>query len=775
MKANKLDKRIIKLLNDRGYTTDEQINDFLEPNLSMLRNPFNLNNMKEATERIEEAIIQNQKIVIYGDYDCDGIMASVMLYQYFLSRSANCDVYIPNRFDDGYGLSFDMIEEVINNSKPDLIITVDLGITAVDEVKMIKEKGVDIIVTDHHEPSQVIPDCLVIDPKVSGQDYGFDGLCGAGVAFKLIHALSGVEEAIKYIDLCSVATIGDIVPLVDENRVIAKFGIDRINNPETCYANLKYMMDKLQITKVNATDISFRLVPRINASGRMSQAKKVFDFLIETNEEIKKELYQSMVEDNDIRLKSINDGVALLESQIVNVDLDKQNIIILVGEFHQGVLGILASRICHDYNRPAIIFTKNNDGTYKGSGRSVDLVDLHLALENVSSLLVKYGGHKLAVGVEVSEFHFERFKLAIDKEVKKQTSLRNLVNTEKYDIQIFEEDINTNFINQINALEPFGCKNEKPSLMFETTYVNVVQMKDVNVKHYKLTTKTGKQIVAFNADKHIDVLKSNARKHLILELENNHFKGKTYPQGMLKNVFIKEVKLNDDKEREFMLSLIDKFNSMNVKVDHLKEYDLANVEYVLNYFSKAGEGYGTIFIVDSVAVAERIKPLLSKFPNLTVSHTPLKNKQNTILISPRYVVDYKELLGYKNIVFTRHIFSFEKASYIKDFVVYVPKHKTSCNISVDGSRATNVMIYNLIKKYVSVKSNNLLEFVLKVCTFERGVSRAQVLFSLLSFIDLGFFVIKNQPEFSIEIVENPPKKDLSSSRFMASVLGSLSK
>ena len=416
MKAFELDNRIIEVLKNRGYKTDKEINEFLEPSFSMLLNPFDLDGMKEAKERIEKAINLNEKIVIYGDYDCDGISACVILYKYFLSKGIVCDVYIPNRFDDGYGLSFDMIDEVIEKSKPNLIITVDLGVTAVKEVEKIKSLGVDIIVTDHHEPSAEIPNCVVIDPKREGQNYGFDGLCGAGVALKLVEALAGREEAIKYLDVCAIATIGDIVPLVNENRVIAKFGIEKLNKGEGINS-YKFMFDKLGLKKLNATDITFKIVPRINASGRMSNAKKVFDFLIEEDETKLEERYQEMALDNELRLTSINEGVVALEKEMEKINLAKDNIILLVGDFHQGVLGILASRICHDYNRPAIIFTKTEDGTYKGSGRSLDEIDLHQALENVSNLLTRFGGHKMAVGVELKIEKFEEFKKSISKEI----------------------------------------------------------------------------------------------------------------------------------------------------------------------------------------------------------------------------------------------------------------------------------------------------------------------------------------------------------------------
>lgn len=765
MKAFDLDNRLIELLKKRGYETEDDINKFLEPSFDDLHNPFDLDGMLEAKERIEKAINNKEKIVIYGDYDCDGISACVILYNYFLSKNIICDVYIPNRFDDGHGLTNEMVDEVVKNSKPNLIITVDLGVTAVEEVEKVKSYGVDIIVTDHHEPSTVIPNCIVIDPKKTNQKYPFNGLCGAGVALKLVEALAGREEIKKYLDVCTIATIGDIVPLVDENRIIAKLGIEKFNNNQAL-KSYKYMIKELNLKSLNATNITFRIVPRINSSGRMSNAKKVFDFLIEKDDRKMKELYSEMASDNENRLDSINDGAIKLDQEMLSVDLAKEKIILLKGDFHQGVLGILSSRICHEYNRPAIIFTKTDYGTLKGSGRSIDSIDLHLALENTKEYLLRYGGHKMAAGVELEEDKFEVFKEAIIKEIAKQSSVKNETNKEEFDIVIKENDINKDFINQVLALEPFGCKNEKPLFMLEARKLNIMQMKDVNYKHFKLTSPHGKSIVAFAAEKHIDILKSNVKKHLVLELENNVYKDKTYPQALLRDVYVKELKLEEDKERECVLSIINKYKSDKqiYAVNRVSEYDIYELDKLLNKLSV--NGFGTIVIVDSASVADRLKNMVSKLKNFVISHVPLKNRQNTILVSPRYVIEKSEIEGYNNVVFTRKIFNHEKNYFLDKANVYVVKNKSSLQFKLDNSRNVNIQVYNLLKKYKDIKANNIFEWLDKIYALEGGISKVQLLFSCLAFDELGFIKIDFAPNFNIEVVENPPKRELSSSKFM---------
>ena len=254
----KLDQRIIDFLAKKGIDTPEKLEEFLNPTTEKMLNPFDLDGMEAAVSRIKKAIALKEKIVIYGDYDCDGISACIVLYRFFKKKGINVDVYIPNRFDDGYGLSFDMIDTIKKESNPDLMITVDLGVTAVSEVEKIKELDIDVIVTDHHEPAEKLPDCVVIDPKKPGQKYEFNGLCGAGVALKVVEAIDGRENILEYFDIVSIATIGDIVPLVSENRIIAKLGIEMLNKKQ-CMKSLNSCLKISILTKFQELMLHLKL------------------------------------------------------------------------------------------------------------------------------------------------------------------------------------------------------------------------------------------------------------------------------------------------------------------------------------------------------------------------------------------------------------------------------------------------------------------------------------------------------------------------------------
>ncbi len=768
MNYNDLDERIIDLLEKRGVVGKQEIENFLNPNLNSLHDPFDLNGMKDACEKIQAVVKNRQKIVVYGDYDCDGISACVILYKYLKSVEADVDVYIPNRFDDGYGLSKEMIDEIMSKSSPKLLITVDLGITAIKEVELIKSYGADVIVTDHHEPDIALPNCIVIDPKISGQKYEFSGLCGAAVALKLVQALAGKEEAYRYLDIAAVATIGDIVPLVDENRVIAKLGLEKIAKKE-CLESYNYMINQLNLEVVNSQSLAFKIVPRLNASGRMSQGKKVFDFLIEKDKDKLKHLYEQICKDNDDRLESISTGIIALEQELQKVSIAEENIFLLKGDFHQGVLGILASRICHDYNKPTIIFTMTEEGTLKGSGRSVDGVDLHKALQSVSDILIRFGGHKMAVGLEVKQENFEELKRRLGKAIMAGIDTRKFLISQNYEIKITDQDINKFFIEQIELLEPFGCGNEKPTFMLEAKALNVVQMKDNNYRHFKITTKQGKSIMCFSAEKHVEALKSDVKKQLIIDLENNYYRNKVYPQAILRDVFIKQIMLDTDKERDLILSLIDRFNS-EFAPNKVIEYNLDDLEGLIKNLN--GNGFGTLVVADSQKQAERIANIYPKISGYTISHVPLKNGQNTILVSNRYPVCAEEVFGYTNIIFTRYIYSHEKEYFAQNAKVFVPLKRSYNTISINNSRNVNIMAYNILKKYAgSINANNIFEWLDKVQRTEGGLSKAQIMFSCLAFAELGFIKLNFGKDFKIEMVENPPKRELCSSKFIAKITG----
>lgn len=758
MKFN-LEQRFIDYINTKGISDD--IHSFLFPKMNMLLNPYDLNGMKEAVAKINNAIAQNKEILIFGDYDCDGISAACILSLYLKGRGAKISAFIPSRFEDGYGLNMDTIEELCNTSKPDLIITVDLGITAVAEVEELKNRGIDIVITDHHEPIDKLPNCIVIDAKIPNQKYQFNGLCGAGVALKLVEAMENRKFIEQYLDICAIATIGDIVPLVNENRVIAKLGLEKINNND-CLPSIKFLKNKLGLETLSSEDVSFRIVPRLNASGRMDNGKKVLDFLIEENPEKLEELYAHLEEDNNKRLAEISQGNEEIALQLKDINLNDNSAILCVGDFHQGVLGILASRVCHEYNRPSIIFTKTEDGTYKGSGRSVGNINIHSILSSMSDLFVRFGGHKMAIGMEILPENFTEFSKRFNNELAKITTKSDFQNDYEYDIEITEEDISMKFINQLKMLEPFGCGNEKPVFMLKTNNLVCEQMKGKNFKHYKLHTKSGKQIVAFNSFKHVEMLKNSCEKNLFVELDINHFNGKKFANCKLKDVHYCDKAFSFNNKTAIASSIVNRYLSLTSKnyvqnCQHMSENKLiAKIEEL------AEKNYGTIVVCQSQKHLDKLMANNTIAGNFVVSSVVPSNKQNCILVRSSGLQE--PISGYQNYVFMSSFlknehYLFDKSHFVFDLSVF------STQKIVETDRKIMGVCYNLIKKNCdNIFANDIFEWADKISFYDKRISQAQVLFALFVFVELGLFELSGICE-PVVTCKSDTKVELTKSKF----------
>lgn len=755
------DERIIGFLNRKNEGKDFDLSKFLNPSESDLRDANKLKNIDKACEKIKLAIAENKKILVYGDYDSDGICSSTILYLFFKSLGANVDVFIPNRFENGYGISIEAIEEIQSYYEPDLIVTVDLGITAIEEVEILKQEGIDIVITDHHIPLDEIPDCICVDPKLESE-YGFDALCGAGVAMKLVEAISGREQANKYLDLAAIATVGDIVPLVDENRAIAKIGIDKINKGD-CLKSISFMLKKLEFEKINSTDISFKIVPRLNACGRMDNAIKVFEFLIETDEKLLEQKYAEIESDNNLRLVSIDKGNKIIDKCLKLVDRTEPSVLI-EGDFHEGIIGILASRVCHEFNKPVIIFTKTEDGTLKGSGRSIESVDIHKIIASMSDMLVNFGGHKMAIGVEIESEAFESFKKIFNEKIlevadKKAFFVDNL----KYDIEIFEQDLNENFYKELSLLEPFGCENEKPILALKQNNVIVEPMSDKVFKHYKCFTSNNTPLVSFNFYKHSEVAKSKSEKLFIVEFGENSYKGKTKLSILERSVKLLKPDFFGLEEVDFLSSIFNKYYSVmdfNNKENYHIEADLKKV--IKEKFAESN--YGTMIVAsnnEDLSVIEELS--LDEY----VSDLPHKNGQNVVVANPKQVYEISDIDGYKNIIFLHKYFDDEHLYFSQKANVFEPASKISSKTEISRDRNIFAKCYNLITNFASVKANDEIDFANKLSLKSAGISASQILFALLVFMELNF--LEFDPVLNCVQMLKSKKMELSSSKFYNSV------
>ena len=481
---------IAKILVNRNIIEDEKIKVFLDPTRNDFYNPYLLNDMEKAVNRIIEAINNKQKIIIYGDYDVDGITSITVLKKFIQDRGIEIGYYIPDRLNEGYGLNKEAVKKIANE-KYELMITVDCGITALEDVEYANSLGMDVIVTDHHEPLDIIPEALaVVNPKRKDSTYPFKNLAGVGVVFKLIQAISQKmelpeKEYLKYLDLVCIGTISDIVPLIDENRVIAKLGLKLVC--VTKNIGLRELINSIRFKKIDSNAVSFGIAPRINACGRMGYAE----------EAIKLFLTENLVEAGDIadNLNKYNVTRQSIERKIYDEALEKieknnmnlENSIILGGEnWHHGVIGIVASKITETFNKPSILICFDGEEG-KGSGRSIVGFDLHEALCKSSEYLEKYGGHEMAVGLSLKRSNFDSFKEKF-QEIVEESDIKDIVPIIKIDDEIDLKNVTMDMVREIDKLQPFGEENKVPIFLFRNLKIDSIRAIS-DGKHLKLSLK----------------------------------------------------------------------------------------------------------------------------------------------------------------------------------------------------------------------------------------------------------------------------------------------
>ncbi len=499
-----------KILDNRNISSYREISNFLFPTLSNLYNPFLLKDMDIAVDRIVRAILRKERIFIVGDYDTDGVTATSLMLKFFKEIGLNANFYIPTR-DDGYGLSLEAIKRAVQyNSK--LIITVDNGITSLDEVEFAKTVGIDIIITDHHEPQESIPNAhAIVNPKRKDSNFPFRELSGVGVAFNLLMALRNKLRSMnffenipqpnlkKYLDLVALGTLADIVPLIDENRICVKFGLSATEHSCIGLDSLK------KVSGINghftSRNIGFSVAPRINAAGRLYDASMVVDMFMKDDREETEEIAN--------RLDEINKERRRIQSQIVadiekNIDGINDAVIVASGrDWHKGVIGIAANTISHKYSKPAIIISKM-DSVSVGSGRSVGNIDLFSAVKETGGMLERFGGHKMAVGITIKNDVINSFKEKINSVVEKKYGKQQIIEDYNIDCEVSLNVFNRELLKEISKLEPFGHSNREP--LFLVKHVLAKDKKLILNKYPKfLISDSNTDLWMISFDKDIDL------------------------------------------------------------------------------------------------------------------------------------------------------------------------------------------------------------------------------------------------------------------------------
>ena len=555
--ALNVDMAIANLLIQRGIKTFSEARSFFRPRLSDLHDPYLMKDMDKAVARIKKAIDNDEKVLVYGDYDVDGTTSVALMFSFLRSRLSNIDYYIPDRYMEGYGISRLSIEYAAENHFS-LVIALDCGIKAVDKIAYAKELGIDFIICDHHNPDEVLPAAVaVLDPKQSDCKYPFKELSGCGVGFKLIQAFcmnQGIPEEVAFelLDLVVVSIASDIVPLMGENRVLAYYGLQKLNsNPSTGLKTIIKYAGLVGEIKIN--DIVFKIGPRLNASGRIEHGKKSVAILLA---EDAKEL-----DDLGLEINSYNEIRKTLDRDITQEALEiikksqfyegRVSTVIYNRDWHKGVVGIVASRLTEYYYRPTVVLTESN-GLATGSARSIGEFDLYEAISACADLLESYGGHMYAAGLSMKLENVAEFSRRFEQVVRDSISREQLKQTIEIDAKVSLSDLTPKFMKLLNQFEPFGPHNMMPTFLTENVFdYGTSRLVGKSNEHLKLDLMEANRSsavfsgIAFSQSEHLEMIKKSLPFDICYTVSENEYRGKTYMQ-----LNVRDIKYRHEENQE---------------------------------------------------------------------------------------------------------------------------------------------------------------------------------------------------------------------------------
>ncbi|MFV5686049.1 single-stranded-DNA-specific exonuclease RecJ [Flavobacterium sp. GB2R13] len=535
---------VATLLVQRGIETFEDAKRFFRPSLDDLHNPYLMKDMEKAVERIEKAIEKQENILVFGDYDVDGTTAVSLVSSYLRTYYPNVATYIPDRYDEGYGISFKGIDFADDNGFS-LIIALDCGIKSIDHVAYAKERNIDFIICDHHRPGKNLPEAVaILDPKRDDCNYPYDELCGCGIGFKLIQALGQkreetIEDLFPYLDLVAAAIAADIVPMTGENRVLAYFGLQVINTEPR--PGIKALIHQVKKQTLDITDVVFIIAPRINAAGRIKHGNHAVELLTEFNFEQAQQFASEIEKYNSDRKELDKQITKEALSQIEdNQEKERFSSVVFQEDWHKGVIGIVASRLIETYYRPTLVFTKSGD-KYAASARSVKGFDVYNALEACAEHLEQFGGHMYAAGMTLAAENYPLFKDAFEKEVQKTIHPDMLTPEISVDAEIDFADITPKLIRILKQFEPFGPQNMTPVFLTknvkDTGYGKPMGQEDEHLKLFvKQNNSEGIAAIGFGLGTKLETTKNGQPFEMVYSIDENEWKGNVSLQLRLRDI-----------------------------------------------------------------------------------------------------------------------------------------------------------------------------------------------------------------------------------------------
>lgn len=539
-----IEEFVASLLVQRGVETFEEARKFFRPSLDDLHNPFLMKDMDKAVQRIEKAIANQENILVFGDYDVDGTTAVSLVSSYLKTYYSNVATYIPDRYGEGYGISYKGIDYADDNGIT-LIIALDCGIKSIDHVAYANERNIDFIICDHHRPGKVLPAAVaVLDPKREDCNYPYDELCGCGIGFKLIQALGSnrnetIDDLIPYLDLVATAVAADIVPMTGENRILAHFGLEVINSQPR--PGIKALIHLIKKKTLDITDVVFIIAPRINAAGRIKHGNHAVELLTEFNFEQAQQFALEIEKYNSERkeLDKLITQEALVQIED-NQEIKRFTTVVFQDNWHKGVIGIVASRLTETYHRPTLVFTKSGD-YYAASARSVVGFDVYNALEACSEHLEQFGGHMYAAGMTLRAENYQKFKDAFEKVVEKTIAPEMLIQEVTVDAEINFSEITPKLTRILKQFEPFGPQNMTPVFLTRSvTDTGYGKPLGEDNKHLKLFVKQnqseGIAAIGFGLGDKLDLTTNRKAFEAVYCIDENEWNGMVSIQLRLKDL-----------------------------------------------------------------------------------------------------------------------------------------------------------------------------------------------------------------------------------------------
>ena len=705
LESYSISKNIAKILNARNITDMNSVKKYFSDEYEEGYDPFLMHDMQKAVDRINEAIENEEKILVYGDYDADGITSTVLLVETLISMGANVSSYIPNRFEEGYGPNKEAFTKIIDSGIT-LIITVDNGIAGVEEVDLANELGCDVIVTDHHKIQDTIPNAYaIIHPEHPEGNYPFKKLAGVGVAFKLAHALLEIFPDFL-LDLVAIGTIADMVSITDENRIFVKQGLELIN--EDPRIGLKMLLELSGIdTKIDEQTVGFYIAPKLNSIGRMDSAKLGLTFLM-AEEPVTARALAEQIEQYNIQRKQVTEDIVKdVISKIENSEKKQKNVIMVSGEYHEGVLGIVASNIVEKYQKPIFIMNEK-EGVLKGSARSIFDFNIYVAMNKISDLFLAFGGHTLAAGFSFEKSNFEKIEEFLDKEFEEFKQNNDLKANKNIDIVTSLEDISYQFLNSLDALKPYGMDFEKPTVLIENAMVLNKAYFGSEKQYLRLTIadEVGNlDCITFKDSVTFDKVEKNDIIDLLCNIDKNNFNGRTKLQAHIIDIHIKEFLFEDLRFINYDIANID-INCL--KLSKYKDDKDNNFYQYKDLDSLIDKEFEYIYLLD----IPTSKEYLYKIINLKPKKVFLICEEKQVL-SDVYLIDKNRLIKLFNLILSTNNKQINVAQQLDQLLVVLKTNVDSLKIMIQIFKelelinfVNNTIILNPDYKTVDLKKSS---------------------------------------------------------------------